>query len=564
MKWFQKIAVALFAIILFASTLGPIPSASAIARILTYSVYEGGDTWVGQKPLSVPYLIAGRTYRFSYTDDSHFTTTEIPRVDFALDNNPSWFRAPGSGAIFQIPIDPAYLSVRLRLGVLFKPFIGDNSYDERILGPYKVLQPSSPSDLVATPNNDGTVKVTWTDNTNMESYYEIKRDGPDGTKTFVVSNTEDYIGPLVYEDKATAKKNDIIYAYTVTPIVDKYTLTDAESLGWISTLVRTKVKLIIDPDIFGPIDIDIILPDVTSPIIKPDTPIIRLDPKFTEIWSKELVNIDKIVLNRISLNKNVLTLQKGQSDTLTATILPVNAVNKKVVWSSANPDIATVDNSGKVTAVNPGIAKIIAKSDVGGYKDICTVTVEDPAAGSGKFKDTVGHWAEDEIATAVKLGFASGYTDGSFKPNGGVTRAEFATLLIKALNPAVAGAPLTFKDKNKIAAWALPYVEKAVALGIISGYTDGTFRPGAGITHTEMVSMVVRASKLALSTGAATGYADEAAIPKWAKDSVATAVKHNMIQAEVTPGNKFAPAAPSTRAEAVSVILGTLLAMNPL
>ena len=80
----------------------------------------------------------------------------------------------------------------------------------------------------------------------------------------------------------------------------------------------------------------------------------------------------------VTLNKNVLSLMEGETETLTATVLPENASNKSVTWSSDNPAVATVEN-GKVTAVKEGQATITVTTEDGGKTATCTVTVNKPA-----------------------------------------------------------------------------------------------------------------------------------------------------------------------------------------
>ena len=64
---------------------------------------------------------------------------------------------------------------------------------------------------------------------------------------------------------------------------------------------------------------------------------------------------------------------------LTAQVSPAGADNKKVVWSSSDTGIATVDSTGNVTGVKTGTATITAKTDDGGKTASCTVTVKEPA-----------------------------------------------------------------------------------------------------------------------------------------------------------------------------------------
>ena len=75
----------------------------------------------------------------------------------------------------------------------------------------------------------------------------------------------------------------------------------------------------------------------------------------------------------VTLDLSSITLEEGQSTTITATVSPEDADNKTVTWSSDKANIATVDNAGKVTAVAEGTATI--KATVGEFSASCTVTV---------------------------------------------------------------------------------------------------------------------------------------------------------------------------------------------
>ena len=84
-----------------------------------------------------------------------------------------------------------------------------------------------------------------------------------------------------------------------------------------------------------------------------------------------------IVVDSITLNKTSLTLNQGKEETLTVTISPTTATNKEVTWSTNANSIATVDTTGKITAVAEGTATITATAKDGSGKSAsCTVTVE--------------------------------------------------------------------------------------------------------------------------------------------------------------------------------------------
>jgi uncharacterized protein YjdB len=77
----------------------------------------------------------------------------------------------------------------------------------------------------------------------------------------------------------------------------------------------------------------------------------------------------------ISLNKNSTTGVLGSSETLIATVLPANASNRNVIWTSSDNIVATVSNNGKVNFTGPGNAVITAKAEDGDFSAACNVTV---------------------------------------------------------------------------------------------------------------------------------------------------------------------------------------------
>lgn len=82
----------------------------------------------------------------------------------------------------------------------------------------------------------------------------------------------------------------------------------------------------------------------------------------------------------VTLDITEKTLKVGESVTLTATVIPTDASNKNVLWSSSNNTVATVEN-GKVTALKAGQAEITAKTEDGSFEAKCTVTVIQPVTG---------------------------------------------------------------------------------------------------------------------------------------------------------------------------------------
>ena len=86
-----------------------------------------------------------------------------------------------------------------------------------------------------------------------------------------------------------------------------------------------------------------------------------------------------VAVTGVSLDKTSLSLVEGSSETLTATVSPENASNKSVSWKSSAADVATVDGSGKVTAVKAGSATVTVTTADGSKTASCSVTVTEEA-----------------------------------------------------------------------------------------------------------------------------------------------------------------------------------------
>lgn len=99
-----------------------------------------------------------------------------------------------------------------------------------------------------------------------------------------------------------------------------------------------------------------------------------------------------------------------------------------------------------------------------------------------------GAWCNRAIATLTNMGIIKGYTDGSFQPNKSITRAELATIIARFAKLDV--NTKTFSDIN--GHWAQKNIELAAGNGWINGYEDGTFRPNNNITRAETFAMINR------------------------------------------------------------------------
>lgn len=180
-----------------------------------------------------------------------------------------------------------------------------------------------------------------------------------------------------------------------------------------------------------------------------------------------------------------------------------------------------------------------------------TVTDENIAKYSVLFSDIDNHWAKEWIKNAVGLGFVSGYEDGTFKPDRTITRAEFSTMLNKAMKIEIT-ENINFSDVRE-KEWFYKEIQKSVAAGFFSGYENNTFRPNNPIKREEVAKVVAGAITTGNIDGeGATLLKDYSTIQEWAKDSVNTVYNKGYILGY--PDKTYMPSKALTRAEAVKII----------
>ena len=111
-------------------------------------------------------------------------------------------------------------------------------------------------------------------------------------------------------------------------------------------------------------------------------------------------------------------------------------------------------------------------------------------------EDVVGADCEDAVVRLMALGIIDGFPDGTYKPDEPVTRAQFAKIIVSALGVGEAAQHIAGATKfADVPAdhWATGYINVAVDVGVINGYPDGTFKPENQVTFAEAIKMIVAA-----------------------------------------------------------------------
>lgn len=181
------------------------------------------------------------------------------------------------------------------------------------------------------------------------------------------------------------------------------------------------------------------------------------------------------------------------------------------------------------------------------------------------FIDIADSFARDDIQSLALSGIVHGYTDKTFRPDTGATRAEYLAMVMRALAVKIGtGTTTDYTDIPADGAWMIPYLTKAKELGIAAGQTSSgsklIFRPNDTISRAEALSILLNAAKIATSSGTTTDYTDIPTDGAWMIPYLAKAKELGIAAGQVSPDGKliFRPNDSVTRAEAVKMIMKTL------
>lgn len=179
-----------------------------------------------------------------------------------------------------------------------------------------------------------------------------------------------------------------------------------------------------------------------------------------------------------------------------------------------------------------------------------------PTASAPVFKDVEKvAWAKEAIASLAAKGIINGVDGSNFAPAKPVTRAEFVTMLVRALNLNASGAIGKFNDVKQ-GVWYSGSIAAAVQAGIVKGSGSGKFEPGREITREEMAIMIVNALKGQLQpidkNATLQKFADKSKIAPYAQEAVAQLTRLGIVNG--VDAEKFAPKDIASRAQAAVII----------
>ncbi|MCR8629651.1 S-layer homology domain-containing protein [Paenibacillus radicis (ex Xue et al. 2023)] len=330
---------------------------------------------------------------------------------------------------------------------------------------------------------------------------------------------------------------------------------------------------------------------------------VRGSVKETNINAVAHVSVKPILVEKVVLDQSSISLWRGETAQLKATVTPDNATNKMVSWSSSNPAVASVDANGLITTLANGETVITVKTVDGSFEAKASVQVRTRSNSKGSssgggggsstpptttpatpdttapkpdetkkpetkpdsgqnegskqiFNDIAGHsWAQEAIKALKEKGIVNGTSEQTFEPDKNISRADFLTMLVRALG-VKAEFTSNFEDVTKS-----DYFYEALGISKSLGITDGVdgvkFNPLAEISRQDLMVLAARALKLSgkiTASGTAAdlnGFTDAKDIAAYAQESVATLVKAGIIEGN---DNKVNPQGKATRAEVATIV----------
>lgn len=367
--------------------------------------------------------------------------------------------------------------------------------------------------------------------------------------------TEDIAIPLVTEEGATVtwETNQPTVFNTATGAITIPDISDYSNVKIVATLTYGALSKSRSFDLYVPSKLDTDLSKIDLPEKVDDD--IDL-PTVGEIYGSEIVwSSDKESLITAS-GKVKRPEGKDKYVVLTATLTsPSGTISKEfgVTVKGTDRDSSSGGGGGGGSSSGGGVILSGGSSTAASAPKVPVATK--PAV-SSTFKDVeVNHWAHDSIIALYKKGIINGMGEGSFEPNGTVTREQYLSMLVRAFGFKAEAGETAYSDVRGDS-WYAETIKIATALGISGGYADGTFGVGKEITREEMAVMAYRA---AIAAGVDFGenesqadFSDAEDISHFAFDAVSLLNKKGIING--VSKNEFSPKTTTTRAQAAVII----------
>jgi hypothetical protein len=390
-----------------------------------------------------------------------------------------------------------------------------------------------PVSAITEPVNNATVTTnpvivrgTASANNKQVAKVELIVVGPTGTATSLCAPLQPDWSQWEY--RLTNPTNG---SYTLHPLAMDNLLIQQEV--WQTIQITVNVQNTIIPDTTPPV---LILLDPAT--TQSGTFYSGIRPEFTIMGQTELGATVTINGNPVTVDPSgnfelkVTTSETPQTFSIVATDASNNKSSLTIILSSVWPS----------STPTPFPTPTASPSESPSPTSTTTITY------LGELRDLDGHWAQQIILAMVAKKIITGYPDGTFQPDRTITRAEFCTILAKALNVSPETNPSGFADVT--GHWAQSSIAALVRKGYLKGYPDGSFGPDQPMKRSEIAAIVDRVQMLPPASGQQTF--SDVTPDFWAFAPIEAAAQAKILNGY--PDGTFHPEQSATRAEAAVII----------
>ncbi|MGB3650323.1 MAG: S-layer homology domain-containing protein [Rivularia sp. (in: cyanobacteria)] len=283
-----------------------------------------------------------------------------------------------------------------------------------------------------------------------------------------------------------------------------------------------------------------------------------------------------IANNKLLENRTAMALSREARPVLRYNLIADNSSGGLLLNGDSTPDLGSsqdpagnifrdnneydVQNATSIKLVSAG--NLLNPTLVKGLVDfVATTTDKRELSINSSFPDLNGHWAAPFIEAIYEKGLISGFPDGTFAPSAPITRAQYAAVISKTFQLALKNKPRKFTDV-KANFWAASAIYRGAGMGFISGFPDGSFRPGQNLTKIQAIVSIVSGLKLkGGNPNILTMYDDRVQVPSYATNAIAIATQ-KLLVVNYPQAEQLEPLRDISRAEVVALIYQALVALG--
>ncbi len=285
-----------------------------------------------------------------------------------------------------------------------------------------------------------------------------------------------------------------------------------------------------------------------------------------------------IANNKLSENHTGIALSREACPVLRCNLIADNSSGGLLLNGDSTPDLgSSQDPAGNIfrdnqeyDVLNATSIKLVSAGNslnptsVKGLVEFVAIAIDtNPAQLSvnSNFPDLNGHWAALFVEALYEKGLVSGFPDGTFVPEAPITRAQYAAIISKTFQLPLTKQIRNFTDINPNF-WAASAIARGAGMGFITGFPDGTFRPGQNLTKVQAIVSIVSGLKLqGGNPNILTMYRDRVQIPSYATNTMAIATQ-KLLVVNYPQTEQLEPLRDISRAEVAALIYQALVALG--